>query len=165
MYLAYRSPRRSGTGSTMGPTARTMRSTTSSRARIRRQPCTILGAMCLTGRWRRSVRLQMGTKSALVSAGLYFLCSIDVRTDYHPCVVADTWSHNYSEFLRRSVVVHDGFHLLMPVRSDGVQEPRRVCGVVVHCECLFRLCAVDAACANICPSPRLRPSSSSPGLP
>ncbi len=30
--------------------------------------------------------------------------------------------------------MRDGSHLLMPVRSDGVQEPRRIRGVVVHRE-------------------------------
>ena len=31
-----------------------------------------------------------------------------------------------------------GFDILMPVCSDGVPEPRRVRGVVVYCECLWR---------------------------
>ena len=51
--------------------------------------------------------------------------------------MVDTWSHNYSELLRLSVVMHDGFHLLIPVRSDSVGEHRRIRRIVVHCEHLF----------------------------
>ncbi len=140
MCLACRSPRRWGTGSTTGPTARTMRSTTSSRARIRRRPCTTLGAMCLTGRWRPSVRLQMGMKSALVSA--VPACSFYVLSTSELIIVRVSWQTlghivTVSFFFGawRSVA---GFDILMPVCSDGVPEPRRVRGVVVYCECLWR---------------------------
>jgi len=85
------------------------------------------------------VRLQMGTKSALVSASLYVLSTSELIV---ACVSWQTLGHivTVSFFFgaRRSVIMHDGFHLLMPVRSDGVPEPGRVRGAVVYCECLWR---------------------------
>ncbi len=165
MYLACRNPRRWDTGSTMGPTARTTRSTTFLQARIRRRPCTTLGAMCLSGRWRPSVRLQMGTKSALVSASLQFLYSIDVGTDCRLCVVADTWSHRYSEHLRRSVVMHDDFIYLCPSVVTAFKSKDAFAELWYTVSTCFTFVAVDATCTHICASPRLRPSSLSPGLP
>ncbi len=97
-----------------------------------------IGAMCLTGHWRPSVRLQMGVKSALVSAGLYVLSTSELIV---ACVSWQTLGHivTVSFFgARRSVIMHDGFLLLMPVRSDGIPEPGRVRGAVVYCECLWR---------------------------
>ena len=108
MCLACRSPGRLGTDSTMGPTARTTGSTTSSRPRIRRRPCSTLGAQWRTGQSRPCVGLKMGTNSVFVSAG--FVIFYASETDSSSRVAAcQTLGHITTvSFFGASLVMLDG---------------------------------------------------------
>jgi hypothetical protein len=93
--LVYLNPARWATGSTMGQTAHIMSSTIILPARTRRQRCSTLGVMFLTG----PLEAQRGlADDHEICARQCFPFLFFYGVDFF-CRVTDTWSHRYSELL------------------------------------------------------------------